>query len=113
MRSSAVDAMPVLSPCLGSSVSRPGNQFPVARTTGVTYRRPVHPRRTTFFIERLPRSACSYRGMALHARATEGPAWSGTSDVTFSFCLADRLVGTSQGNGTWGPGAGHERVSTR
>jgi len=62
---------------------------------------------TTFFIERLPRSACSYRGMTLHARATEGPTWSGTSDVRFSFCLADRLVGTSQGNGTWGPGAGH------
>jgi hypothetical protein len=64
-------------------------------------------RGTTFFIARLPRSACSYHGMRLHARAAQGPAWSGTSNVTFGPCVAGMLVSTNQGNGTWGPGAGH------
>jgi DNA-binding beta-propeller fold protein YncE len=62
---------------------------------------------TTFFIARLPRSACSYHGMRVHAQAVQGPAWSGTSDVSFGSCLAGTLVSTIQGNGTWGPGAGH------
>jgi hypothetical protein len=62
---------------------------------------------TTFFIARLPRPACSYRGMTLRARASQGPAWSGTSDVTFGSCLPGWLVSTNQGGGTWGPGAGN------
>jgi DNA-binding beta-propeller fold protein YncE len=62
---------------------------------------------TTFFIARLPRSACSYHAMTLRARQSQGPAWSGSSTVTFGSCLPGRLVSTSQGNGTWGPGAGH------
>jgi DNA-binding beta-propeller fold protein YncE len=62
---------------------------------------------TTFFIARLPRSACSYHAMTLRARESQGPAWSGSSTVTFRSCLPGRLVSTSQGNGTWGPGAGH------
>lgn len=62
---------------------------------------------TTFFIARLPRSACSYHAMTLRARESQGPAWSGSSTVTFGSCLPGRLVSTRQGNGTWGPGAGH------
>jgi hypothetical protein len=62
---------------------------------------------TTFFIARLPRSACSYHAMTLRARESQGPVWSGSSTVTFGSCLPGRLVSTSQGNGTWGPGAGH------
>ena len=62
---------------------------------------------TTFFIARLPRSACSYRRMTLHAVASRGPAWSGTGNVTFGSCVPGRLVSTSQGDGTWGPGAGN------
>jgi hypothetical protein len=27
--------------------------------------------------------------------------------VTYGSCLPGRLVSTRQGNGTWGPGAGH------
>jgi DNA-binding beta-propeller fold protein YncE len=61
---------------------------------------------TTFFIARLPRSACSYHGMRLHAEAVQGPAWSGTSDLGFGSCVAGTLVSTIQGNGTWGPSAG-------
>jgi hypothetical protein len=34
-------------------------------------------------------------------------AGSGTSDVTFGSCVTGTLVSTIQGNGTWGPGAGH------
>jgi hypothetical protein len=34
---------------------------------------------TTFFIARLPRSACSYHAMTLRARESQGPAWSGSS----------------------------------
>ena len=62
---------------------------------------------TTFFIARLPQSACSYHAMTLRARESQGPAWSGHSTVMFGSCLAGRLVSTSQGNATWGPGAGH------
>jgi DNA-binding beta-propeller fold protein YncE len=62
---------------------------------------------TTFFIARLPRSACSYHAMTLRARESQGPAWSGSSTVTFGACVAGALVSTSQGNATWGPGAGH------
>jgi DNA-binding beta-propeller fold protein YncE len=62
---------------------------------------------TTFFIARLPRSACSYHGMRLHAQAAQGPVWSGTSNVTFGACVAGTLVSSNQGNGSWGPGAGN------
>ena len=62
---------------------------------------------TTFFIARLPRSACSYHAMTLRARESLGPAWSGYSTTTFGSCVAGRLVSTSQGSGTWGPGAGN------
>ena len=62
---------------------------------------------TTFFIARLPQSACSYHAMTLRARESQGPAWSGHSTVMFGSCLAGRLVSTSQGNATWGPGAGN------
>jgi hypothetical protein len=62
---------------------------------------------TTFFIARLPRSACSYHAMTLHARESQGPAWSGSSTVTFGACVAGALVTTSQGGATWGPGAGN------
>lgn len=62
---------------------------------------------TTFFIARLPRSACSYHAMTLRARESRGPAWSGSSTVTFGACVAGTLVSTSQGNATWGPGAGN------
>jgi DNA-binding beta-propeller fold protein YncE len=64
-------------------------------------------RGTTFFIARLPRPACSYRGMTLRARASAGPAWSGSSTVTFGSCVPGTLVSTSEGNSTWGPGAGN------
>jgi hypothetical protein len=43
---------------------------------------------------------------ALRARASQRPAWSGYSTVTFGSCVAGSLVSTNQGNGTWGPGAG-------
>ena len=56
----------------------------------------VFSRGLTFFIARLPRSACSYRSMALHAQAAQGPAWSGSISVTFSTCAAGRLVGVGQ-----------------
>ena len=62
---------------------------------------------TTFFIARLPRSACSYRAMTLRARESQGPAWSGHSSVTFGSCVAGALAGTNQGGGAWGPGAGN------
>ena len=62
---------------------------------------------TTFFISRLSRPACSYHAMTLRAIASEGPAWSGHSTVTFSTCLAGRLVSSAQGDGAWGPGAGN------
>jgi DNA-binding beta-propeller fold protein YncE len=62
---------------------------------------------TTFFIARLPRSACSYHAMTLRARESQGPAWSGHSTVTFGSCVAGALVSTNQGNATWGPGAGN------
>jgi hypothetical protein len=62
---------------------------------------------TTFFIARLPRSACSYHGMTLRARASQGPAWNGHSNATSGACVAGALVSTDQGNATWGPGAGH------
>jgi DNA-binding beta-propeller fold protein YncE len=62
---------------------------------------------TTFFIARLPRSACSYHGMTLRAHEMEGPAWSGTSTVRLGFCAPGRLVSVNQGDSTWGPGAGH------
>ena len=45
--------------------------------------------------------------MTLRARESQGPAWSGSSTVTFGSCLPGRLVSARQGNGTWGPGAGH------
>jgi hypothetical protein len=45
--------------------------------------------------------------MTLRARASQGPAWSGYSTVTFGSCVAGTLVSTNQGNGTWGPGAGN------
>jgi hypothetical protein len=50
----------------------------------------------TFFIARLPRSACSYRGMTVHAQAAQGPAWSGSISVTFGTCAAGRLVNMGQ-----------------
>jgi hypothetical protein len=62
---------------------------------------------TTFFIARLPRSACSYHTMTLRARESQGPAWSGHSTMTFGACVAGTLGSIRQGNSTWGPGAGH------
>jgi DNA-binding beta-propeller fold protein YncE len=50
----------------------------------------------TFFILRLPESACSYRAMTLRAQAAQGPAWSGSLSVTFGTCAAGRLVNTGQ-----------------
>jgi DNA-binding beta-propeller fold protein YncE len=62
---------------------------------------------TTFFIARLPRSACSYHTMTLRARESQGPAWSGHSTMTFGACAAGTLGSIRQGDSTWGPGAGH------
>ncbi|MGE5132579.1 MAG: YncE family protein [Gemmatimonadota bacterium] len=62
---------------------------------------------TTFFISRLPRSACAYRTMTLHAHAVTGPVWTGTTHLTLGPCAAQRpsyVLGTS---GSWGPGAGN------
>jgi hypothetical protein len=45
--------------------------------------------------------------LALLLVGDQPTAESGSSTVTFGSCLPGRLVSTRQGNGTWGPGAGH------
>lgn len=62
---------------------------------------------TTFYLSRLPRSACSYRSISVKADATKGPAWSGSSNITFGTCLPNQFVPLVRGHSSWGPGAGN------
>ena len=55
---------------------------------------------TTFFIERLPRPACSYQALSLHAIA-EG--WGGTTDLSLGTCVPGLLVDVPESQGSWGP----------
>jgi DNA-binding beta-propeller fold protein YncE len=57
-------------------------------------------RGTTFFIERLPRSACSYHTLGLHAIAA---GWSGSTDVSLGTCVPGLLVDVPESQGSWGP----------
>jgi hypothetical protein len=61
-------------------------------------------RGTTFFIESLPRHACTYRTLTLHGQA---PDWSGTTKLGFGACEPDLLVDIPESDGTWGRGTGH------
>ncbi len=62
---------------------------------------------TTFFISRLPRSACSYRQISVKVNAAQGPAWSGSQRTTFGTCQPNLLVRPIRGGGDWGPGIGN------
>lgn len=56
---------------------------------------------TTFFILRLPRSACAYHSLAVNA--WQGKKWGGYSSRSFGTCLQDQIVRLTAGQGTWGP----------
>lgn len=62
---------------------------------------------TTFYISRLPHTACAYHAMRLSAIATRGPAWSGHLDNAVNSCTPGRLVTLSEEGGTWGAGSGN------
>jgi DNA-binding beta-propeller fold protein YncE len=56
-------------------------------------------RGTTFFIETLPRPACTYPTLTLHGRA---PGWGGVTSLTLGTCEPHRLVDIPSNQGTWG-----------
>ena len=58
-------------------------------------------RGTTFFILRLPRSACAYRGLTVNA--WQGKKWGGYSNKSFGTCLQGQIVRLTVGRGSWGP----------
>jgi DNA-binding beta-propeller fold protein YncE len=58
----------------------------------------------TFFIESLPKPACSYHAMTMHAQA---PDWGATTQLTFGTCEPGRLVNVPDRTGFWGPTAQH------
>ncbi|HCU92786.1 MAG TPA: hypothetical protein DHU96_08605 [Actinobacteria bacterium] len=66
----------------------------------------VHLNGLTFFITRLPESACAYHSTTLHAVATKGPAWGGVENRINGACIPNRLVPMGNGGGAaaWGRG---------